>query len=52
MKRIPYALVDVFAPATGAGNRVAVVLDARGMSPEEMQAVAQSLWAAEAAFLL
>lgn len=52
MKRIPYALVDVFAPAPGAGNRVAVVLDARGMSPEEMQAVAQSLGAAEAAFLL
>ena len=41
MKRIPYALVDVFAPAPGAGNRVAVVLDARGISPKARQAAAQ-----------
>jgi predicted PhzF superfamily epimerase YddE/YHI9 len=32
MARIPYVLVDAFASAPGAGNRVAIVLDARGMA--------------------
>jgi len=51
MAKIPYILVDAFAPAPGAGNRVAIVLDARGMGPEEMQALARRLGEAETAFL-
>lgn len=52
MARIPYVIVDVFAPAPGAGNRVALVLDARGMSREEMQGVARRLAEPETAFLI
>ncbi len=51
MAKIPYILVDAFAPAPGAGNRVAIVLDARGMGLEEMQALARRLGEAETAFL-
>lgn len=52
MARIPYVIVDAFAPAPGAGNRVALVLDARGMSREEMQGVARRLAEPETAFLI
>ncbi|WP_038046033.1 PhzF family phenazine biosynthesis protein [Thermus caliditerrae] len=51
MPRIPYAIVDAFAPAPGAGNRVAIVLDARGMTPPEMQEVARRLSEPETAFV-
>jgi PhzF family phenazine biosynthesis protein len=51
MARIPYVLVDAFASAPGAGNRVAIVLDARGMAPEEMARVAAHLGEPETAFL-
>ncbi|TBH21064.1 PhzF family phenazine biosynthesis protein [Thermus thermamylovorans] len=51
MARIPYVIVDAFAPTPGAGNRVALVLDARGMTLEEMQRVAQRLAEPETAFV-
>jgi len=51
MARIPYVLVDAFAPTPGAGNRVAIVLDARGMSGEEMRQVAKRLSEPETAFV-
>ncbi|GGM94366.1 phenazine biosynthesis protein PhzF [Thermus composti] len=51
MARIPYALVDAFSPAPGAGNRVAIVLDARGMGPEEMRRIAQRFPEWETVFL-
>lgn len=43
MARLPYWLVDAFADAPGGGNRVALVLDARGMKENEMQVVAAKL---------
>ncbi len=51
MAKIPYALVDAFTPVPGAGNRVALVLDARGMGTEEMLALTRRLGEGEAAFL-
>ncbi|GIW35542.1 PhzF family phenazine biosynthesis protein [Meiothermus sp.] len=49
--RIPYLLVDAFTAIPGGGNRVALVLDARGMSTEEMQLVATKLGQPQAAFV-
>lgn len=49
--RIPYLLVDAFTEVPGGGNRVALVLDARGMTTEEMQLVAARLGQPQAAFV-
>ncbi len=49
--RIPYLLVDAFTATPGGGNRVALVLDARGMTTEEMQLVAAKLGQPQAAFV-
>jgi PhzF family phenazine biosynthesis protein len=49
--RIPYLLVDAFTETPGGGNRVALVLDARGMTTEEMQSVAAKLGQPQAAFV-
>ncbi|MCX7803207.1 MAG: PhzF family phenazine biosynthesis protein [Meiothermus ruber] len=49
--RIPYLLVDAFTEVPGGGNRVALVLDARGMTTEEMQRVATRLGQPQAAFV-
>ncbi len=49
--RIPYLLVDAFTDVPGGGNRVALVLDARGMTTEEMQLVATRLGQPQAAFV-
>ncbi len=51
MVRIPYVIVDAFASTPGAGNRVALVLDARGMGLEEMQSLARRLGEPETAFV-
>ncbi|GEM86079.1 PhzF family phenazine biosynthesis protein [Meiothermus granaticius] len=51
MAKIPYLLVDAFTETPGGGNRVALILDARGMSPEEMQRVADRLHQSQAAFV-
>ncbi len=52
MARIPYALVDAFTPTPGAGNRVALVLDARGLDAEALRALAQRTGTPETAFVL
>lgn len=44
--------VDVFAPRTGTGNPLAVVLDAAGLDDARMQAVAHWLNLAETTFVL
>lgn len=49
--RIPYLLVDAFTEVAGGGNRVALVLDARGMTTEEMRLVATKLGQPQAAFV-
>jgi len=51
VRRIPYLLVDAFTATPGGGNRVALVLDARGMATEEMQRVAARLGQPQAAFV-
>jgi PhzF family phenazine biosynthesis protein len=43
MARLPYWLADAFSDRVGAGNRVALIPDARGMSATEMQQVVQRL---------
>ncbi|WP_135256279.1 PhzF family phenazine biosynthesis protein [Thermus caldilimi] len=52
MARIPYVIVDAFASTPGAGNRVAIVLDARGMNLEEMRNLARHLGEPETAFVM
>jgi len=41
MTRRPYLQLDVFADRPGAGNPLAVVLDAEGLSDDDMQAIAR-----------
>jgi PhzF family phenazine biosynthesis protein len=48
---IPYLLVDAFAEAPGAGNRIALVLDARGMDEAQMRQVTLKLDQPQVAFL-
>lgn len=50
-RRVPYLLADAFTEVPGGGNRVALVLDARGLSTEEMQLVAVKLGQPQAAFV-
>ena len=47
-----YAQVDVFADRPGAGNPLAVVLDAEGLSDEQMQAIARWTRLPETTFVL
>lgn len=49
--RVPYLLADAFTEVPGGGNRVALLLDARGLSSEEMQLVALRLGQPQAAFI-
>ncbi|WP_018466212.1 PhzF family phenazine biosynthesis protein [Calidithermus timidus] len=48
---LPYLLVDAFAETPGAGNRIALVLDARGMSAAQMRQVALKLDQPQVAFV-
>lgn len=48
----PFAQVDVFGSAPYAGNPVAVVLDAEGLSDERMQAIARWTNLSETTFVL
>jgi len=50
-RRVPYLLADAFTEVPGGGNRVALVLDAWGLSSEEMQLVAAKLGQPQAAFV-
>ena len=47
-----YALLDVFAEAPLAGNQLAVFSDARGLSTDEMQALARETRLSETTFIL
>jgi trans-2,3-dihydro-3-hydroxyanthranilate isomerase len=47
-----YALVDVFAEAPLQGNMLAIFTDARGLSSDEMQAVARETNLAETTFII
>ena len=48
----PYVQADVFADRPGAGNPLAVVLDAEGLSDEQMQAIARWTRLPETTFVL
>lgn len=47
-----FQIVDVFTDRVFAGNQLAVVTDARGLSGEQMQAIAREFNFAETSFLL
>jgi trans-2,3-dihydro-3-hydroxyanthranilate isomerase len=47
-----YALVDVFAERSLEGNQLAIFADARGLSSEEMQALARETNLSETTFIL
>ncbi|RDI94934.1 PhzF family phenazine biosynthesis protein [Meiothermus sp. QL-1] len=49
--RVPYLLADAFTEVVGGGNRVALVLDAQGLSSEEMQRLALRLGQPQVAFV-
>jgi trans-2,3-dihydro-3-hydroxyanthranilate isomerase len=48
---VDYEVVDVFAPRAFAGNPLAVVLDADGLSTEQCQALANEFHLSETSFL-
>lgn len=52
MKRLKIKQVDVFTRTPFCGNPAAVVLDAQGLSPEEMQAIAREMNLSETTFVL
>ncbi|WP_298358371.1 PhzF family phenazine biosynthesis protein [Rhodoblastus sp.] len=52
MTRLAYHLLDVFAEKPFAGNPLAVVSDADGLTPAQMQAVAREFNLSETAFVL
>ncbi|GCE30023.1 phenazine biosynthesis protein PhzF [Dictyobacter alpinus] len=52
MKQLHYSLVDVFTNQPFGGNQLAVFSDARGLTPETMQALAKELNLSESAFVL
>lgn len=52
MNRRRYVQVDVFADRPGAGNPLAVVLDAEGLRDDEMQAIAKWTRLPETTFVL
>jgi trans-2,3-dihydro-3-hydroxyanthranilate isomerase len=47
-----FVLVDVFSPTAFAGNQLAVLPDADGLTAQQMQAIAQEFNFAETAFVL
>jgi trans-2,3-dihydro-3-hydroxyanthranilate isomerase len=51
-RRFPYVQVDVFASRALEGNALAVFTDARGLSGEEMQAIARETNLSETTFVL
>lgn len=52
MTKLRYAIVDVFTNVRWTGNPLAVVLDANGLSPVEMQAIAREINLSETTFVL
>src|SRR6476620_1482417 len=51
MKQLHYSLVDVFTNQPFGGNQLAVFPNARGLTPETMQALAKELNLSESAFV-
>ncbi len=49
--RLPYLLVDAFTRTPGTGNRVGLVLDARGLPQERFPRLVEAMGVREAAFL-
>lgn len=52
MRDIPFVTVDVFTGQRFAGNPLAVILDARGLSDGEMQQIAREFGYSETTFVL
>ncbi|QLF68072.1 PhzF family phenazine biosynthesis protein [Peteryoungia desertarenae] len=52
MKTIPFVTVDVFTTERFAGNPLAVITDARGLSDQEMQQIATEFGYSETSFVL
>jgi trans-2,3-dihydro-3-hydroxyanthranilate isomerase len=51
-RRLPYVLMDVFTDRPLEGNQLAIVTDARGLSTEQMQAIARETNLSETTFIL
>src|SRR5205807_2528689 len=51
-RRLPYVLMDVFTDRPLEGNQLAIFTDARGLSTEEMQALARETNLSETTFIL
>lgn len=52
LSQLPYALVDVFAERPLEGNMLAIFTDARGLTSDQMQALARETNLAETTFIL
>jgi trans-2,3-dihydro-3-hydroxyanthranilate isomerase len=52
MSNLAFYIVDVFAEEKHAGNQLAVVRDAQGLSASEMQAIAREMHFSETSFIL
>jgi trans-2,3-dihydro-3-hydroxyanthranilate isomerase len=52
VRRLQYRIVDVFTDRMFGGNPLAVVLDGRGVTDKEMQALAQEMNLSETTFVL
>jgi len=52
LRRFPFVQLDVFTSQPFEGNSLAVVLDGRGLSDQEMQAVAREMNLSETTFIL
>jgi trans-2,3-dihydro-3-hydroxyanthranilate isomerase len=52
MAAIPFSIVDVFAEEKYAGNQLAVVRNAQGLSDEQMQKIAREMNFSETTFVL
>ncbi|HWY60126.1 MAG TPA: PhzF family phenazine biosynthesis protein [Terriglobales bacterium] len=52
LRRFPFVQLDVFTTQPFEGNSLAVVLDGRGLSDQEMQAVAREMNLSETTFIL
>lgn len=51
-RRLPFVLMDVFSSRPLAGNQLAVFTDGRGLTVEEMQAIAREMHFSETTFVL
>jgi trans-2,3-dihydro-3-hydroxyanthranilate isomerase len=52
VRRFPFLKLDVFTSQALSGNQLAVILDARGLNDQEMQAVAREMNLSETTFIL